>query len=253
MDGKRGYEVPSLANTDVVGIVDSDYGHALDAVVGPAYSSPTLTDPNSYHRFFFVIRNPMYVLVADELESGHSTVFNCYTESGLTKSVAGDYFTSSRARYELLYPPSPGFDSSSASSHPITFTTSSPQLLVLVHPNSSAVSFSKTFPSSNLVAAVIGTDTIVYNPSGGSYSQSGISGNAKLFAQRTGGAIIFKATTAAGSQYGISCDVPVNISVKDRNASIYVYGTGSHTVNVTSPFGSVSWVIVAGQTVGKSL
>ena len=108
-DNKRGYQVPELTGTDCIGAVDSDYGHAIDAIIGPAYPGGTVKD---YHRWFFVIRNPMYVLVVDEVEPGHTLQFNCYAEKGAVREAAGLY-TSPHARYELLYPQE-GFTSSPA-------------------------------------------------------------------------------------------------------------------------------------------
>lgn len=242
----RGYQVPELAGTDCIGSVDSDYGHALDAIIGPAYPAGTV---DSYHRYLFVIRNPMYVLVVDELSSGHKIDFNCYAESGAIKEAEGLYI-SPRARYELMYPQS-GFTSSSGTA-PIVFTTASPNLMFLAHANPSGVSVSKSYSGGQMIAT-IGQDDIVYNPSGDTYSHGDISGNAKLFTERTGGAIIFQATTASGSQYGISSDAVVNMSVSDGRASIYVYGTGLHTVKINSPHGVDEFNIQAGQTVERTL
>ncbi len=242
----RGWQVPALAGTDCIGAVDSDYGHALDAIIGTAYPAGTV---DNYHRYLFVIRDPMYVLVVDELEPGHTIAFNCYAESGASKQAEGLY-TSSRARYELMYPQS-GFTSSSGTA-PIVLTTTSPQLMFLAHANPSGVSVTKSYSGGQMIAT-IGQDNIVYNPSGGTYSQGDISGNAKLFAERAGGALIFMATEAAGSEYGVSCSAAVNMSVSGNKASIYVYGSGTYMVTVASPFGPDTFNIEAGQTVFKEL
>ena len=248
----RGYMHPQFADLDVIGEVDSDYGHALDAIIGPAYNEPgstVLSDPFSYHRYFFVIRDPMYVLAVDELESGHTVAFRCWANPSASK-VSEDVFTNANARYELLYPQS-GF-TSAATGRPIVFTTGSPQVMFLCHPSRSGVTFSKSYPG-GLAEVDVGEDKIIYNPSGLTYSQGDISGNAKLFAERAGGALIFMATEAAGSEYGVSCSAAVNMSVSGNKASIYVYGSGTHTVTVTSPFGPDVFDIEAGQTVFKEL
>ena len=250
---KRGFNFPQLANTDVIGVVDSDYGHALDAIIGPAYGGDDdtylLADPNSYHRYFFVIRDPMYVIAIDELEPGHTVRFHCYESPTATK-ISEALFTNSKARYELLYPQS-GF-SSTENGDPIVFTTDSPQLMFLCHPNPSGMDFSKSY-SGGLVTVDIGRDKVVYNPRGGTYTQGNISGDARLFAERTGGALIFKATNATGSQYSVSCDVEVNVSISGNQASIYVYGIGAHTVTITSPYGTHVFSIDAGQTTSRLL
>jgi len=248
MDDLRGYQAYDLAKADCIGAVDSDYGHAIDGVMGGIY--PAITSGlDGYHRYFFVIRNPMCVLVADEIESGHTASSYHFSELPMTK-VSDSLYTSSMSRHELLYPAS-GFTASGTD--PILITTTSPQQLWMVHSNPSGVSFSKSYPG-NLCVATIGSNTVIYNPTGGTYSQSGISGNAKLFAQSTGGAIICKATSATGSQYGVSCSAAVNLSAKGRKASIYVYGTGTKTVTVTSPYGTDAFAnIPAGQTVARVL
>ena len=240
--GDRGYEVLELADTDVIGAVDSDYGHALDAIIGPAYPAGTV---DNYHRYFFVIRDPMYVLVVDELEAGHTITFHCYAEQRASRQSEGLY-TSSHARYEVMYPQS-GF-SSSSEAEPIVLTTTSPHLMFLAHSNPSGVSVTKSYSGGQMIAT-IGQDDIVYNPAGRTYSHGDISGNAKLFAERNGAALIFQTTKAIGSQYGISCDATVNISVSGRNASIYIYGTGTHDVKITSPYGVDTFEIQANQTV----
>ena len=248
MDDIRGYQAYALANADCIGAVDSDYGNVLDEVLGGIYSTIT-TGNDGYHRYLLVLRDPMYVLVADEVESGHSISSRFHSEPPLTK-VSDSLYTSNLSRDELLYPAS-GF--TAVGLDPLSITTTNQRLLWMVHANPSGVSFSKSYPG-NLCVATIGSDTVIYNPTGGTYSQSGISGNAKFFAQRTGGAIIVKATSATGSQYGASCAAAVNLSVKGRKASIYVYGTGSQTVTVTSPYGTDTFANVsAGQTVAKVL
>jgi len=248
MDDVRGYEAYALATADCIGAVDSDYGHAIDAVMGGLYSTIT-SGLDGYHRYFFVIRNPMCVLVADEVEAGHSISSRFYSEPPLTK-VSDSLYTTSESRNELLYPAS-GF--TAVGTDPLSITTTNQRLLWMVHSNPSGVTFSKSYPGSVCVAT-IGSNTVIYNPTGGTYNQSGISGNAKLFAQSTGGAIICKATSATGSQYGVSCSLPVNLSVKGRKASICVYGTGNQTVTVTSPYGTDTFANVpAGQTVAKVL
>jgi hypothetical protein len=189
------------------------------------------------------------VLAVDELESGHTVAFNCWANPSATK-MSEDLFLNTNSRYELLYPQS-GF-TSAATGRPIVFTTTSPKLMFLCHPSRSGVTFSKSYPG-GLAEVNVGSDKIIYNPDGLTYSQGNISGNAKLFAERTGGALIFKATQAAGSQYGVSCAVPVNMSVSGNEASIYVYGSGTYTVTVTSPFGPDIFDIEAGQTVLKEL
>jgi len=248
MDGLRGYQAYALITADCIGAVDSDYGHAIDAVMGGIY--PAITSGiDGYHRYFFVIRNPMCVLVADELEAGHTANSLSYSEMPLTK-VSDSLYTSTESRHELLYPAS-GFTASGTD--PISITTTSQKLLWMVHSNPSGVTFAKSYPG-NLCVATIGSNTVIYNPTGGTYTQGNVSGNAKLFAQSTGGAIIFKATSATGSQYGVSCDVAVNLSAKGRKASICVYGTGNHTVTVTSPYGTDAFAnIPAGQTVARVL
>jgi len=248
MDDQRGYQAYALATTDCIGAVDSDYGHALDEVMGGIYS--TITSGNDgYHRYMLVLRDPMYVLIADELESGHTANFIFHTELPITK-VSESLYTSNMSRNELLYPAS-GFTATGLSD--ISITTTSPQLLWMTHANPSGVTFNKSYPG-NLCVATIGADTVVYNPTGGNYTQGSISGNAKIFAQRTGNALIVKATSATGAQYGVSCTAAVNMSVKGRKASIYVYGTGSQTVTVTSPYGTDAFANVpAGQTIAKVL
>ena len=243
MDGQRGYEVPELADTDVIGIVDSDYGHALDADIAAAYSQVS-----DYHRFVVVIRDPMYMIIADDLESGHTVDFLCYNE-GVPSRQAADLYTSDFARYQLLYP-STGY-TSSTSIDPITISTSSADLAFLLHTNPSA-SVSTSY-SGGVVTADIGSDEVVYNPSSGSYDNGTISGNAKFFAERSGSALIVKATTAEGSEYSISCDSPVSMAVTDRKASIYVYGSGTQTVTVDSSYGTDVFDIPAGQTVTRLL
>ena len=239
---KRGYEVPELAGTDCIGAVDSDYGHAIDAIIGPAYPEGTV---KNYHRYFFVIRKPMYVLVVDEVEPGHEIAFHCYADKETTRQADG-LFTSPNARYEVMYPKE-GFTSTEASD-PIVLTTKSPQLMLLVHPNPSGVEIAKSYPAGRM-AATIGQDTVIYNPKGNRYSSEEISGDARLFAQRAGGALIFQATNARGSQYGVRCDAAVNVSVSGEKASIYVYGDGVHKVTVTSPAGTKTFDILAGRTV----
>jgi PKD repeat protein len=249
MDDLRGYQADLLKFADCVGAVDSDYGNALDVVLGRVYSSVITGGDDGYRRYLFVIRDPMYVLVADEVESGHTTTSKFFCGMPMTK-VSDSLYTTTLSRNELLYPAS-GFTASGG--EPISISTTGGRLLWMVHANPSGVSFSKSYPG-NVCVATIGSDTVVYNPTGGTYSQSGISGNAKLFSQRTGGALIFKATSATGSQYGVSCDVAVNLSVKGRKASICVYGTGNHTVTVTSPYGTDAFANVpAGQTVARVL
>jgi PKD repeat protein len=245
MDNKRGYEVPELGTADCTGAVDSDYGHIIEAVMGGIYQPVT-----NYSRYMFVIRNKMYVITVDELDSGHTSDFRVFPGINTAKQ-SSDLYTNSMTRFELIYPSS-GYTSSEAS-HPIDITTSSNKIMFLTHPNPSGVSFSKSYPG-NLAKLTVGSDTIIYNPTGGSYSESGISGNAKLFAQRTGGAIICKATSATGSQYGLSCSAATSMSVSGRKAQIFVYGTGNYTVTVTSPYGTDAFANVpAGQTVSKVL
>lgn len=238
----RGYQIPELAGTDCIGAVDSDYGHAIDAIITPAYPEGTV---DSYHRYMFVIRDPMYVLVADDLSPGHTVGFNCFAEQGTVKEAEGLY-RSTNARYELMYPQS-GFTSSNEVS-PILLTTKSPDLLFMAHPNPSGISLSKKYSGRQMIST-IGQDEIVYNPEGEIYSHGGISGNARLFAERTDGAMIFQATNASGSQYGIICDEFVNMSVSKGKASIYIYGTGVHKIKITSPSGVNEFEIEAGRTV----
>jgi len=242
MDDKRGYQVPELATADCIGAVDSDYGHALEGILGGVYGQVT-----NYSRFVFTIRNNMYVLIADELDSGHTSDFRCWMDSPANKQSEG-LFTNSSARYEVMYPSS-GY-TSSAGTAPLDITTSSNRILVLVHPNPSGVSVSKSYPGT-VVSMTIGSDTVVYNPGDGGYSTGGISGDAKLFAQRTGGALICKATTASGSQYGLTSGVRVSMSVSGDKASIYAYGTGS--VTISSPYGTDIYNVTAGQTIKKTL
>jgi hypothetical protein len=203
----------------------------------------------NYHRYFFVIRKPMYVLVVDEVEPGHEIAFHCYADKETTRQSEGLY-TSPNARYELLYPKA-DFTSSEESSL-ILLTTTAPRLLFLAHPNPSGVEVKKNYSGGQTIAT-IGEDTVVFNPEGGKYSQGKISGDAKLFAERAGGAIIFQAANAKGSQYGVRCDAAVNVSVSGEKASIYIYGDGVHKVTVTSPTGIKTFDIRAGRTVEKLL
>ena len=242
-DGGRGYEIPALANTDCYGAVDSDYGHLIEADIASAYAPGVVDD---YKRFLIVLRNPMYALSLDELESGHSIRYHMYMEQNVSKSSA-DLYTSDLCDYEVMYPAS-GFTSSS--SRPIWVDTSSQQLLFLINPPKSSVS--KSVTGGDLVAT-IGSDDIVYNPDGSSYTHGNISGNAKFFAERTGGALILKATSATGSQYSVSCNNAVNMSVSGAKASIYVYGSGTYDVTVTSPAGTDVFSIDAGETVSRVL
>jgi hypothetical protein len=174
-------------------------------------------------------------MVVDDLESGHTAKFHGYNAD-------------SSAHYEMLYPEG----ASLSGSRPMTYSTSSSQLMFLCHPSPSGVNISKSYSSGDVIAD-IGDDTVIYNPDGSSFNHSGISGNALLFAERSGGALIFKTTSATGSQYGISCNAVVNISVSDDKASLYVYGTGTYQVTVTSPYGTDVFNIDAGEMVEKTL
>jgi len=247
--GARGYEVPEFITADCIGAVDSTYGHAIDAVMGGIYGA--FDNLDDYHRYFFVLEDPLCVLVADDVESGHTIDFWNYKEQNVTK-VSDDVYTSASpsARYELLWPQS-GYIASLAGDY-MKITTTGQYLLWMVHTAPEGVSFSKSF-SGGKVTATIGSNTVVYNPAGSSYTGTP-SGNAILFAQKTGGAVIFKATSATGSQYGLSCNVRANLSASGRKAQIYVYGTGTQTVTVTSPYGTDTFAgVPAGQTVSKVL
>ncbi len=239
----RGYEVPSLANVDCYGAVDSDYGHTIDADLAAAYHSSVVSD---YHRFLVVIRDPMYVISLDDLESGHTMEYRLHSELAVSQA-SSDRWTSDLAYFELMYPTS-GYTSSNGD--PITVSTSSSDLMFLIDPGKQTVS--KSTSGGQLIASV-GSDSMVYNPGGGSYTHGSMSGNAIFLSQRSGGALIVKATSATGDEYGVSCNNAVNMSVKGRNASIYVYGTGTPTVTVTSPYGTDIFDIAAGETVSKIL
>lgn len=231
----RGHMHPEFANLDCVGAVDSAYGHAIDAIIGPAYTVFDYTDLNAYRRYFFVIRDPMYVISIDDIEPGHTAKFIGQN-------------TGSGELCDLLYPQGATF----SGTRPLNYTTTSPHFAVLCHPTPAGVTVTKNYADGDLIAG-IGSDTVVYNPDASTFTHGSISGNALLFAERTGGAIIFKATAASGTQYGVNCDVLVNMSVSGNQASIYVYGQGMHTVTVTSPYGTDVFDIEAGKTVLKSL
>ena len=232
----RGFNHPEFANLDVVGAVDSDYGHALDAIIGPAYELFDPADLDAYRRYFFVIRDPMYVIVVDDIEAGHTARFHGYKASN-------------EAHYEMLYPEGAQL----AGDRPMTFTTKSPQLMFLCHPSPSGVSIEKRYVSGDVLVKV-GADSIVFNPDGSTYAHGKQRGNALLFAERPGGALIFKTSETQGSQYGLVCKTgKASMSVSGDEATLHVYGTGDHTVSVRSPRGDMSFTVEAGTTVARSL
>jgi len=242
LDDSRGYEIPSLADTDCIGAVDSDYGHAIDAIVGPSYhhedlATPILTDPNSYHRYFFVMQDPMYIMVVDELESGHTIDFPVLANPTPNK-ISDTRYTNGNAQYELLYPATVQPTTTSFDNKFIVFTTDQPNMMFVCVPNSSP-SISSSLNGS-ITTATIGSDTIKYDTAGSNY---------KLFAESSGGALFFQATNVSGAQYGVSCSSPVNMSISGKKASIYIYGTGTKTVTVTSPDGTDVWQLEAGKTI----
>ena len=140
-----------------------------------------------------------------------------------------------------------------AGDRPMTFTTKSPQLMFLCHPSPSGVAIEKRHVSGDVLVKV-GADSIVFNPDGSTYAHGKQRGNALLFAERPGGALIFKTSQTLGSQYGLVCKTgKASMSVSGDEATIHVYGTGDHTVSVRSPSGDTSFTVEAGTTVARSL